>query len=133
MNEMDFTFEQAPWELLLDRQRDGSTLSAARLLNAMEGEEETVLEEALQELEQRHIALDVSQLPVEGLSAAAKARLEREQKLLTEGKLMQELEKDDPLWIYLDELSRIPAAGDPALLAQLAAQGDEAADRKSVV
>lgn len=132
MNEMDFTFEQSPWEMLLDKQRDGSTLSAARLLNALEGEEETVLEEALQELELRHIALDVSQLPVEGLSAAAKARLDREQKLLTEGKLMQDLEKDDPLWIYLDEISRIPAAGDPVLLAQLAVQGDEAAQANLV-
>ena len=45
---------------------------------------------------------------------------------------MQELEKDDPLWIYLDEISRIPAAGDPVLLAQLAAQGDETAQANLV-
>ena len=128
MNEMDFTFEQSPWELLLEGVRSGGTLSAARLLNALEGEEESALEDALLELEQRHIALDVSQLVCEA-SGTAKLRLERERKLVAEGKLLQELEKEDPLWIYLDEISRIPAAGDPALLAQLSAQGDESAQK----
>ena len=132
MNEMDFTFEQSPWELLLENLRSGSSISAIRLLNALEGEDETALEDALQELEQRRITLDVSQLNVEALSSAGKVRLERERKLLAEGKLMQELEKDDPLWIYLDEISRIPAAGDPVLLSQLAAQGDETAQANLV-
>ena len=113
MNELDFTFEQSPWELLLENLRSGSTISAVRLLNALEGEDEEALEDAMQELQQRHIALDVSQLNVEALSGSGKVRLEWERKLLAEGKLMQELEKDDPLWIYLDEISRIPAAGDP--------------------
>lgn len=132
MNEMNFTFEQSPWELLLENLRDGSTVSAARLLNTLEGEDEEALEEALQELERRHIGLDVSQLNAAGLSGSAKVRLEREQKLLAEGKLMQELEKDDPLWIYLDEIARVPAAGDPVLLSQLAAQGDETAQTNLV-
>ena len=132
MNELDFTFEQSPWELLLENLRSGSTISAVRLLNALEGEDEEALEDALQELQQRHIALDVSQLNVEALSGSGKVRLEWERKLLAEGKLMQELEKDDPLWIYLDEISRIPAAGDPVLLAQLAAQGDETAQANLV-
>jgi len=132
MNEMDFTFEQSPWELLLENLRGGSTISAARLLNALEGEDETALEDALRELEQRHITLDVSQLTVDALSNAAKVRLERERKLLAEGNLIQGLEKDDPLWIYLDEIARVPAAGDPVLLSQLAAQGDEAAQANLV-
>jgi len=132
MNSLDFTFEQSPWELLLENLRGGSTISAARLLNALEGEDETALEDALRELEQRHITLDVSQLTVDALSNAAKVRLERERKLLAEGNLIQGLEKDDPLWIYLDEIARVPAAGDPVLLSQLAAQGDEAAQANLV-
>ena len=48
MNELDFTFEQSPWELLLENLRSGSTISAVRLLNALEGEDEEALEDALQ-------------------------------------------------------------------------------------
>lgn len=127
MNQLDFSFERAPWELLLDGLRSGGKLSAVRLLTALEGEDESALEDALLELEQRHVALDVSALTAEALSSAAKLRMEQERKLLAKGNLMQQLEKDDPLWIYLDEISRIPAAGDPVALVQLAAQGDEAA------
>jgi len=127
MNALDFTFERAPWELLLDGLRSDSTLSAVRLLTALEGEDESVMEDVLSELDRRHIALDVTGLKTEALSSAAAVRMEREKKLLAEGKLMQKLESDDPLYLYLDELSRIPAAGDPVLLAQLAAGGDEIA------
>lgn len=127
MNELDFTFERSPWELLLDNLRPGGSISAVRLLTALEEEDESALEDALLELEQRHITLDIAGLAPEAGSGEAALRMEREKKLLAGGKLMQELEKDDPLWLYLDEISRIPAAGDPVLLAQLAAQGDETA------
>jgi RNA polymerase primary sigma factor len=40
---------------------------------------------------------------------------------------MENLEENDPLRLYLEELARTPAAGDPQVLAEAAAAGDESA------
>ena len=61
MNE--FVFEPTAWELTLEKIETGTSLSAARFLTLMEGEEEPAVEEALLELEQKKIMLDVTDLP----------------------------------------------------------------------
>ena len=121
----DFTFESAAWELALEDIQAGSTLSAVQFLTLMEGEEETVVEDALQLLEQRDILLDVSQLPKVGGVGEAALRLRREEQLVESGTLLESLEETDPLRLYLEELAQIPVCGDVRLLSERLLEGDK--------
>lgn len=121
---LDITFEESPWELTLQSLQPGTALSAARFLTLMEGETESVMEEALMALEEKHIELDVSDLPKPAGTSEAAVRLRREEQLVKSGKLMESLEETDPLRLYLEELAATPAFGDPALLAERLLAGD---------
>lgn len=122
-----FVFEPTPWELAMEAMMPGSSFSAARFLTLMEGEEEPAVEEALLELEQKKIMLDVSDLPKAPGTGEAAVRLRREEQLVAEGNLMQSLEETDPLRLYLEELAAIPACGDVDVLAQQLLNGDKSA------
>ena len=127
---MDFAFEPAPWELALEEIEDGGSLSAVRFLTLVEGEEEAEAEEALRTLEQRHIMLDISQLPKAAGTGEAAVRLRREEQLVKEGDFVQALEETDPLRLYLQELSEMPACGDVAVLSQRLLSGDKSVVEK---
>ena len=43
-----FSFEQSPWDMAADKLRSGDTISAAKLLTLLEGEEEQAVETALE-------------------------------------------------------------------------------------
>ena len=77
MNDLDFTFEESPWELTLDNLRRGDKLSAARFLTLMEGEDETAVEDALLDLEMGGVMLDISDLPKAAGTGEAALRLRR--------------------------------------------------------
>ena len=121
MNELDFSFGAAPWEEFLDTVED--SVSAAQLLAVMEGESESDFEEALQILEDRGIALDISDLPKAPATGEAAVRLRREEELLAKGLNVKVLEESDPLRLYLEELAMTPAFGDENLLAQEVLEG----------
>ena len=121
----EFVFEPTGWELTLENMERGSTFSAARFLTLMEGEEEAAVEEALLALEEKHILLDVSDLPKMGGVGEAAVRLRREEQMVKDGALLQNLEETDPLRLYLEELAQIPAFGDTRLLAQQLLEGDK--------
>lgn len=125
MNEFCFEYEQAPWEAALSGVRSGEKLSAVRFLTLLEGEEEYAVEEAFALLEQRHITLDVTELPKDYGTGEGEKRLRREEMLVGTGKLLENLTQDDPLRIYLEELAGIPAAGDPQLLAEKTLDGTD--------
>lgn len=127
MNDLDFTFEESGWELTLENLNLGDTLSASRFLTLMEEETETAVEDALLDLEQRDILLDVSDLPGNTGSGQTAVRLRREEQLVNQDTLLTALEENDPLRLYLEELAVIPACGDAALLAAQCAAGKEAA------
>ena len=121
MNE--FVFEPSQWELALENM--GESLSAARFLTLMEGEDEASVEEALLELSDRHILLDVTDLPMAHGVGEAAVRLRREEQLVQSGKLLESLEDTDPLKMYLEELAAIPAFGDVQILSQRLLEGDK--------
>lgn len=123
----DFTFEESPWELTLQTLKKGDTVSAAKVLTLLEGEAEETLEEASRDLLRMGISLDVSDLPVSFGTGELAARLRREQQLVASGTLMHALEETDPLRLYLQELAATPSFGDPAVLAQAAAKGEDTA------
>ena len=125
MNQLDNTFEASPWEQVLDTLRPGTQLSAARFLTMMEPETEDTVEDALEQLEQKDILLDISDLPKLTDGGETAVRLRREAQLVKENKLPQGLEENDPLRLYLEEIAAIPACGDPQLLAERCLAGDE--------
>ena len=123
----EFTFEQSPWELTLHTLKKGDTVSAAKILTLLEGESEETLEDALRDLLDLGISLDVSDLPASFGTGELAARLRREQQLAASGSLLQALEETDPLRLYLQELAATSSFGNPAVLSQAAAKGDDAA------
>lgn len=129
---MEFIFEESPWEQELSQLADGSELSAARLLTWLEEATEEEIETAFSQLEQRHISLDIRDLLIETGGAATALRLRSEQQFVQKGMPLGELEENDPLRLYLEELAGVPAAGDTQLLAQDLLNGkEEAAARLS--
>ena len=128
MSNLEFTFEDST--AFFADVPDGASVSAARFLTLMEGETEETMEEALQEMENRGIVLDISDLPKASGTGEAAVRLRREAELVKNGTLMQALEENDPLRLYLEEVAGIPACGDAAVLAMEAAAGKERAQEQ---
>ena len=129
---MNFTFEQKDWEFSLSGLKPGSKIDAVRLLALLEGEDEEEAELALSTLEERGIALDIAALPADSGSGDMALRLRREAQLVKEGTLLNVLDANDPLRLYLQEVAGIPAAGDPQLLAERFAAGDESVGERIV-
>ena len=123
MSNLEFTFEDST--AFFADVPDGASVSAARFLTLMEGETEETMEEALQEMENRGIVLDISDLPKASGTGEAAVRLRREAELVKNGTLMQALEENDPLRLYLEEVASIPSCGDVAVLAADAAAGKQ--------
>ena len=123
MNDLDFSFEQSPWESFLRTRGMGDTVSAVTLLSLLEGEEEQAVEDALQDLETGCMFLDISGLPRLGGTGEAALRLRREMQLVKKGLDPRELDENDPLRLYLEELAEIPVAGDEVLLAEKCRKG----------
>lgn len=124
---MEFTFEKTTWELILERLQSGTSLSAARFLTVMEGESESAVAAALEDLDEKDIYLDISDLPPVTCEGEGAQRLLLEEKLAKAGDLLSGLPENDPLRLYLEELAQLPATGNPAVLAERAADGDETA------
>ena len=127
MNDLEFSFEQTPWEAYLMTKGMGDTISAVTLLSMLEGDDEQQLEDALQDLETGCMILDVSDLPKVGGAGEAAVRLRREIQLAKKGLRPDMLEENDPLRLYLEEIAAAPAQGDETLLAEECSKGDEAA------
>ena len=122
---MEFTFEQSPWEAAVAQLQPGEHISAVHFLTLVENETEEMVEEALLQLELRGIALDIAALPKPGFSGEAALRLRREAQLVASGDLMRDLEENDPLRLYLEEVAGLPAAGDVQRMAERFAGGYE--------
>ena len=122
---MEFTFEASAWDSALSVLKKGDVLSAVRCLALLEDMSEDEAEEALQELEERGITLDVSDLPKDSGSGETAVRLRQEQQWAENGLLLHKMDENDPLGLYLAELAAIPAAGDVNLLAQNYLDGNE--------
>ena len=127
MNDLDFSFEQSPWEAFLMTKGMGDTISAANLLTMLEGEEEQAVEDALLDLETGCINLDISGLPKAGGTGEAARRLRQEMQLVKKGLTPKDLDPSDPLRLYLEEVAEMPVCGDEQILAEKCAKGSESA------
>ena len=127
--ELDFAWEERPWERAFSAMPRGARLPVGQFLAMMAqyGEEEA--EEAIQLLTSRDVLLDVSQVPVSPARGAAGQRLALEWQLARQGNLRQELPEGDLLAVYLEEVDNTPALSEPQLeaMAREAALGNETA------
>lgn len=130
--ELELEFEPSGWELAIEGAKENSTMSAAKLLALMEGEDDGQVETALEMLNEKHIAMDVSDLPKFLQDSQMGTRLHFEESLVSRGDWVSQLEESDPLRLYLEELSSIPAAGDPQVLAQETLAGNPVAQQNLV-
>ena len=127
MMELEYSFEQTPWEAFLSTRQAGDTAFAGKMLALLEGEGGDALEDALQSLEEGGMNLSVADLPRPTITGEAGLRLRREEELVKAGLSPRKLEEGDPLRLYLEDLAGLPACGDERLLAERCAAGDESA------
>lgn len=109
----DFVWEETPWEQALPDFCD--PLPAATFLALLEGEEEDTVEQALADLQQRDILLDVENLSFEGSGAKMQARLLQEKGLAEGSVKLRDFDENDPLRLFLLELDGMPEAEIPAV------------------
>ena len=127
MNDFVFDQEFSPWEMALSKLTRGSVLPAGRFIALMEQDNTVEPEMAAMDLEQRGVMLDVSGLPKMAASGKTDARLNLEARLYREGKLLENLEENDPLKLTLQQLNNIAPLENEQELAQKAADGNESA------
>ena len=94
---LDVTFEEQPWEQLLEQLAEGETITATTLLACLEGATEEEAEEVLQTLLQRHVQLNIADLPKVPVSDASAQRLRFEETLVRQPDMLSTLEQNDPL------------------------------------
>ena len=127
MNELDFSFDNSPWELFLSGKREGDRISAAHFLTLLEQETEDAVEDAFAALDDRKLMLDVSDLPVKQYTGQAALRLRQEAEIAEKAMDVSGLNPTDPLRLYLEEIREMPRQTDEKTLAERAAQGDQRA------
>ena len=93
------------------------TLSAAKLLALTDGVSDDVMEELFDHLHGLFEGYDLSDFP-KSMTGEAARRLREEEQLVRKGELLSELDANDPLRLYLEELAGIPVTGDINVLAQ---------------
>ena len=125
MNDLPITFEQSDWEVTFDALAPHSRISASRFLALLEGEDESAASDALLDLDEKQITLDISDLPKLPIDGESGVRLRFEEKLATGDNWIGQLDENDVLRICLEEIAAIPAAGDPNVLAMELAEGKE--------
>lgn len=120
----NFVFEPSAWDLTAEKMKAGDILPATRFLTLVEGESDEQADAAFSELLDKHVTLDVADLPNIAAEGENGKRLAFEQKLAALEDMRPGLDETDPLRVYLEELASIPAAGDVNLLAEKLAEGD---------
>ena len=127
MKDLEFTFETAPWERAIEEMASGGQLDGVQFLAMMEPENDSELESALELLEEKDILLTTDGLELSSSYANTATRLRYERDLVQRDALPQELEENDPLRIYLEEVAQLPAYENPELLVKEYQSGREEA------
>ena len=112
MSELDFSFEIPQFETILTGLKYGQSLSAPYFLNLMEAQSEDEMDDAFSILEGKNILLDVNKLPKDFGVGESSVRLRREEQLVKEGSLLENLNEHDPLRLYLEEVISLECSSD---------------------
>ncbi len=125
MMDLEFSFDPPRWEKELESLKQGSTVSGAHLLALLETEEEQTVLQVLEELTEKGVSLSTRDLPAQQYESSTALRMKQEKSFSKTGINITVLDETDPLRLYLEELAQTPVAGDPQLLAERFAQGEE--------
>jgi len=112
---LDVDLGEDIFEKLIAHLKPGQPLTAGAVLTALDGEGEA---ETFAQMDILVVPLDISDLPKATGTGEAALRLRLEEQLVKEDRLLQGLEENDPLRLYLEELAGIPVCGDVKVLAQ---------------
>lgn len=104
----------------------GSTVSAVDLLLQCSSMDCEDLEQLLLQMEEQDVTLDCLALSMPAPAGETAQRLLLEQRLVKQGLEPGQLEKNDPLRLYLEELAAIPVCGDINLLAEQLSEANRA-------
>jgi len=118
MTDLEFTFEESPLDAWLEQLAENTSVSGVQLLAMAEGEEEEALETAFDRMEQLNCSLDLTGLAPTPVPGETARRLKLEQSLAEQGLPVEQLDKNDPLRLYLEELASLPVCGEESLLAE---------------
>ena len=132
MNEFTFEDISTPWDLAKARLKRGDFLNAGRFLTLVRSSDGVSAEDAALELEQMGVLLDTAGLPVGSGNPETAARLKLEGMLLEKGGWNENLDRNDPLLLFVRELPSAPVVGDGAELALKGRNGDEKAMQRLV-
>lgn len=102
----------ASWQEVLDGCREYGSFAANRFLAMMAGESDDDFEDALLMLTDKEILLDISDIHMEGSSRLAAARLNLEKKLVQKKITLRDLDMNDPLRLFLQEVRKMPRNAD---------------------
>ena len=130
---MDVTFGDSPVERLLVSLKPGQVLPVSNLLAVMDHDDGEELDSLFDQLHEKNINIDLTDLPRYTADSETAVRLHREEELSASGELLQNLDETDPLWMYLQELAGIPVCGDIRLLAEELRKANEAGEDASAV
>jgi len=111
----------------------GDRVSSVQLLMQCEGFAYEDLEQVLLQMEEQNAMLDCSALSLPAPAGEAAQRLALEQKLAKQGLTPEQLEKNDPLRLYLEELAAIPVCGDIGLLAEQLSAANRTGERSETL
>lgn len=132
MNEFMFDTITTPWDLAKARLKRGDVLSAGRFLTLVRTSDGVSPEDAALKLEQMGVLLDTAGLPVGSGNPETAARLKLECELLEKGGWKENLDRNDPLLLFMQELPSAPFVGDGVELAKRGRNGDEKATQRLV-
>jgi RNA polymerase primary sigma factor len=84
----------------------------------MDHDDDEEMEAFFEQLHELNIIIDLTELPRYTADSETAVRLRREEEISASGELLHNLDENDPLWVYLQELALIPVCGDLRLLAE---------------
>ena len=124
---ISFEFEQCPWEAFLDGCKVGASVSGWNLFSMLEEEDDEAVEEAFQIIRDKQLLLDISSLPKTVPQGQAAQRLMQEKEYAENGLSVSEMEENDALRLYLEEIAGMSVSGEEATLAEQLLAGSETA------
>lgn len=128
--DLEFTFDNSPLVDFAESLQPGDVFPAEQFLTMAAREDRETVEQALDICGEKGAIADVSR--ISAMTGQAQERLLLEQNLAKQTDMTAGLDENDPLRLYLQELSGIPATGDVQMLAQLHLEGKEQVEERLV-
>ena len=117
MMDLEISFDDSPWQRMIDRLNAGDTLSALSFLPLVEEEEEDTILDIFDQLADKGVTLKIEDLPKIPVSGQQAVRLKMEQELAQSENLKEGLSEKDTLRMYLEEVENmVPKTGREELL-----------------